>query len=192
MKLKIKENFKQIGLTVFAFLLIGIGYVNYSKQDFTKFGKSISEEEQNIGDVELVNSSNTDEEELEVEENESLKEEIKEDYFTESKIEREKMYSQMLENYQSILDNQNILTDQKGIAMTEITKITNLRNSIMIAENLIKNKGFEDILILTDENNTNVVVKVEELTKENIAQIQNIITRELNVDIAKISITNKY
>ena len=63
-------------------------------------------------------------------------------YFTESKLSREKMYSQMLESYQKILQNNNITDTQKEISQNEIKKINDTKNAIMITENLIKNKGF--------------------------------------------------
>ena len=45
------------------------------------------------------------------------------DYFVASRLERDKMYSQMLETYQKIVDSDNVSTEQKAVAMQEITKI---------------------------------------------------------------------
>lgn len=115
----------------------------------------------------------------------------KSDYFVNSKIDRDKMYSQMLESYQKILDNGNISGEQKAIAAQEITKINNQKNSIMIAENLIKTKGLEDVVIFINLDSISVVVKAEELSKEQIAQIQNIVTRELNVEIPNVHISTR-
>ena len=53
-------------------------------------------------------------------------------YFTESKLSREKMYSQMLESYQKILQNNNITDTQKEISQNEIKKINDTKNAIMI------------------------------------------------------------
>ena len=39
-----------------------------------------------------------------------------ENYFSNSKLERDKMYSQMLETYQKILENSSISAEQKTIA----------------------------------------------------------------------------
>ena len=61
----------------------------------------------------------------------------------------------------------------------------------MIAENLIRTKGIEDLVIFLNEDSVNVIVKGKELEKEEIAQIQNIITRELKADIGNIHIMNK-
>ncbi|MGN1299197.1 MAG: SpoIIIAH-like family protein [Candidatus Scatovivens sp.] len=203
MKKNIREKFKQFALTTFAIILIGIGYINFSMQNEKNEEKLSVEDRNNIGDVELVSSSSTDEndeiEEKNIAENvantSNYKEEVKDEvseYYTNSRLERDKMYSQMLESYKKIADNTNISPEQKSIAINEISKITNQKNSIMIAENLIKNKGFEDVLILINENSTSVIVRTENLTLENVAQIQNVVSREVGIEISKINITNKY
>lgn len=112
-------------------------------------------------------------------------------YFTESKLEREKMYSEMLESYQSILANQNIETEQKNTAQTEISNINKQKNAIMISENLIKNKGFKDVIIFVNNQSISVVIRSEKLEEADIAQIQSIIQRELSVNVENIHISNK-
>lgn len=113
------------------------------------------------------------------------------EYFTNSKLERNTMYSQQIENYQNILNNTNVSETQKKSAQEEITRINNEQNAIMIAENLIKTKGVEDLVIFVNGDSINVIVKGKELDKEEIAQIQNIVTRELEADIGNIHIMNK-
>ena len=115
----------------------------------------------------------------------------KDDYFTNSKLERNTMYSQMLETYEKVLNSNNSLETQKQSATEEIKKINNLKNSIMICENLIQTKGFNDVVVFVNDNSVSVVVATTELTKENVAQIQNIIARELKVEVNNIHISNK-
>ena len=112
-------------------------------------------------------------------------------YFAELRLERDKMYSQMLESYQKILSNSQISETQKEISENEIKKINDTRNAIMIAENLIKNKGFQDLIILINGDSISIIVKAKELKEEQIAQIQNIISRELKGEIENIHISNK-
>ena len=112
-------------------------------------------------------------------------------YFAELRLERDKMYSQMLESYQKILSNSQISETQKEISENEIKKINDTRNAIMIAENLIKNKGFEDLIIFINGDSISIIVKAKELKEEQIAQIQNIISRELKGEIENIHISNK-
>ena len=113
------------------------------------------------------------------------------EYFTNSRLERDTMYSERIENYQDILNNSNVSEAQKKTAQEEIIKLNNEQNAIMIAENLIKTKGIEDLVIFINGESINIIVKGDDLEKEEIAQIQNIITRELEADIANIHIMNK-
>lgn len=202
----LKRN--QIIVFILAFMLITAGYVNYNNTvNNVKETASLmnSEEVAGIGDAQLVNSNNVidenEENELKQEENNAENPATEtntvqtsvttgnEQYFISSKLERDKMYSQMLETYQKILENSSISEEQKGIAQTEISKIQSIKNSIMIAENLIKNKGFTDLIIFVNDNSISVIVDKEKLEEAEIAQIQNIIVRELNADAQDIHIS---
>lgn len=112
-------------------------------------------------------------------------------YFTESRLSREKMYSQMIESYQKILDSSQVSDTQKEISQNEIVKINETKNAIMITENLIKNKGFEDVVLFINGNSISIIVKAQELSAEQIAQIQNIVSRELGGEIENIHISCK-
>ena len=61
----------------------------------------------------------------------------------------------------------------------------------MICENLIKTKGINDSVIFINGDSISVVVRAEKLEQEQIAQIQNIIAREMQAEIGNIHISNK-
>ena len=113
------------------------------------------------------------------------------EYFTNSRLNRDTMYSQMLESYQKIVDSNQIGQEQKAFATQEIDKINKDKNAIMIAENLIKTKGFQDCIIFINDKSISVVVRADTLETEGVAQIQNIIARELGAEIENINISNK-
>lgn len=207
-----KEKMKQIVLSFIAISLIILGYTNYSfneKNDSVEVASRTSENEINLGDVELVNSQPVQENYKEgivsndeiqntvpsntLKTNTSLNNTLEDstNYFEETRIERDRMYSETLETYQKIIDSNQTMQDQKAIATQEISNITNKKNSIMIAENLIKNKGFENVVILENLGNVSVIVKSSVLSQEQISKIQNIVQRELNVEISNINISNK-
>ena len=203
----IKKN--QLTILVLALMLVTAGYLNYnSNQTVTTEGKIAS-----IGDATLV-SSNV----VETKENNTVQNtaetnttnntasenkvnnivttntettESNKDYYTSSRLERENMYSEMLESYQKILDSSTTTSKQKEAAQEEIKKINDIKNAIMISENLIKTKGFEDCLVYSNDESINVIIKKEKLSKEDTAQIQSIIAREMNAKIANIHIMTK-
>lgn len=167
---------------------------NKIEEDEYKQANTQEKQEEETNETKETNSENTEEKEENIENiisnvNATLNQ--VDEYFTNSKLEREKMYSQMLETYQKILENASVSEEQKSIASNEITKINNNRNAIMICENLIDIKGFEEAVILANGESVNVVIKAKELTAEEIAQIQNIITREMETTIENIHIMKK-
>ena len=127
-----------------------------------------------------------------IKENEETTETNAEDYyFTTSKLDRNTMYSELLETYQEMYNNTNATAEQKAQALEKINEINNTKNAIMIAENLIIAKDFKDAVIFVNDESISVVIKVKELKQEDVAKIQNIVSRELNVGVEKIHISNK-
>lgn len=201
----LKRN--QLIILVISLMLVTAGYLNFTStnaQDNTK--ETVAE----LGDATLVNSNkvenenvveNSVEQEISKEVKQEKEEVVKptnaettpkeDTYFTTSKLERENIYSQMLETYQEIYNNANSTQEQKEKAIEEIAKINERRNAIMIAENLILAKGIENVVIFANENSVSVIAKAETLEPEKIAQIQNIVSRELEVGAEIISISTK-
>ena len=112
-------------------------------------------------------------------------------YFVSSKLERDTMYSQMIETYEKVLNSANALETQKQTATDEITKINQTKNSIMICENLIKTKGFEQNIVFVNGESVSVIIGAQEIKPEEVAQIQNIISRELTSKAENIHIATK-
>ena len=187
-----KENIKQLLLYSLAIIFIVIGYYNSSKGNEI-IEVSARDNEETFGDVELVNTEPVEMEfKSDIVPNDEEQEQTVEDsYFEETKLQREIMYSEMICTYQDIISNDQTPEDQKSIAAQEINNITKLKNEIMVSENLIQNKGFEDVVILANNGNINVVVNTSNLLQEDIAKIQNIIEREFDVELGKINISSK-
>ncbi len=183
----------QMMIYAIAFMLVVAGYFNYtsnvnendmettSVQEVSSNGDiadAVSEENEKvaeIGDATLVNSNDV----------------VEDDYFAKSKIEREAMYSQMQETYETILNSPNSLETQKEMASMEMAKINETKNCIMICENLLETKGFKDCAIFVNDGSVSIIVGGKELKQEQTAQIQNIITRELGAIPENIHISVK-
>lgn len=151
--------------------------------------ESKSEEENIIDDKnELVGNNGIEENSVSTSSGLNINDE---DYFSTSKLERDTMYSQMLESYSNILNSSNSLETQRQTATEEIAKINNIKNSIMICENLLKTKGFENSVIFVNGDSVSVVVGDSQLGQEKVAKIQNIISREMNTKVENIHISSK-
>lgn len=188
-KSKLKSG--SIVIYTLALVLVTAGYWTYiSKESETLETVSMNQNtiDENLGDATLVTNN-----ELSEENTTNIEEKNNEDdgYFQESKLSRDTMYSQTLETYQKILDNSNVSEEQKTIVTQEITELNKEKNAIMICENLISTKGFEDCVIFVNVDSISVIIKAEELKTEEIAQIQNIISREIEAKVENIHIMTK-
>lgn len=174
---------------VLALMLVTAGYWSYISNE-TKTIETVSmnsneeanedyNKDEHLGDATLVAS------------NDVIEEEETDGYFQESKLARDTMYSQTLETYQGILNNSNVSEEQKAIVTQEITKLNKEKNAIMICENLISTKGFTNCVIFVNVDSVSIIVESDELKTDEIAQIQNIISRELGTDVENIHIMTK-
>lgn len=211
----LKRN--QLIVLVISLMLITAGYLNFTANQENVATSTIADRSDTaIGDAEFVSTIpheenveaeevlenndkindkgiNTIENTVETTTNEvETKETNSEDYyFTTSKLDRNNMYSELLETYQEIYNNANATAEAKTEALAKINNINNTKNAIMIAENLILAKGFKDAVIFVNEGSVSVIIKSEELKQEEVAQIQNIVSRELNIGAEIIHISNK-
>ena len=184
---------------VLALMLVTAGYwaylsnesktletVNLGNQDTT------NNVDENLGDATLVNSNEVKEQKQNQEQNQEQEQKTEQepvnDYFQESKLSRDTMYSQTLETYQKMLDNSNVSEEQKAIVTQEITKLNQEKNAIMICENVLSTKGFNKCVIFVNVDSISVVVGKEKIETDEIAQIQNIVSREMKAKVENIHI----
>lgn len=215
----LKRN--QLIVLVVSLMLITAGYLNFTTNQENVETSTIAERtDTTIGDAEFVSTvphnenkveesaivendenaisnemSNEQENLVETNATEQKREESKKSendyYFITSKLDRNTMYSETLETYQEMYNNANATAEQKQEALKKINNINNTKNAIMIAENLIIAKGFKNVVIFANEGSISVVIQADELKPEEVAQIQNIVSRELNVGAEIIHISNK-
>ena len=205
--MKVKKG--TVALYVVALMLVTAGYWSYisneskmletvsvaNENTVTQQSDSANEtqhtdsRDENLGDATLVSNNDVKDETANTATETIAKKE--DDYFESSKLSRDKMYSQTLETYNGILNNSNVSEEQKSIVTQEITKLNKEKNAIMICENLMSTKGFDKCVIFVNVDSISVIVGAEELKTDEIAQIQNIISREIGAKVENIHIMTK-
>lgn len=109
------------------------------------------------------------------------------------KYDRDNMYSELSENYNSVIKNEKSSEKEIKEYQQKLSELIKQKNLIIMVENVIRAKGIEDIVIIpTNNDNINVVIKSkEDLTQQQIAQIQQILVDQLGANANKISIECK-
>ena len=109
------------------------------------------------------------------------------------KYDRDNMYSELSENYNNVIKNEKSSDEEIKEYQQKLSELIKQKNLITMVENVIKAKGIEDIVIIpTNNDNINVVIKSsEDLTQQQIAQVQQILVDQLGANANKISIECK-
>ncbi len=162
------EREKNLGQTI---------YVN-GKDAFTYENVSIYSDEDNNKDISSQSEENQE------------SQESQENNIAVFKYDRDNMFSELSENYTNIIKNENTSVEQINEYQQKLNELIQEKNLITMVENVIKSKGIDDIVIIpTSNDNFNVVVKCNEMLKdEQVAQIQQIVVDQLGVDANKLSI----
>ena len=168
---KIKFKTGTAAIYVLALMLVGLGYWNYVSTESNNI-QTVAEtqtensEDENLGDAQFVSSNDVTLETKSTQSTETSTEIVKtestnksNDYYEESKLQRDTMYSQTLETYKEMLNNSNVSEEQKAIITQEITNVNKEKNAIMVCENLITTKGFSNCVIFVNTDSVSVVVE---------------------------------
>ena len=115
---------------------------------------------------------------------------ISSDFFTEYRIERDKIRSERSEILREAMKNSKT-DDARQQAQDAILKMMLEKQREVEMENLIRARGFLDSLVFIRDNSVSVVVKSALLSKEEVIQVADIISRISGVNAEDITISAK-
>ena len=111
------------------------------------------------------------------------------DYFIVSRAEKERARGEQQDMMQSIMNNKDLDKVAKEKAQIEITRIARSIEKEMIIENVLKGKGFEDVIAFLNDNKVDIVVKDEaNLLASKTAMILDVVIRETGVSAENVRI----
>lgn len=109
-------------------------------------------------------------------------------YFEETRLTRQKSRDEALDVLQKTLKNAKISEGEKAQATEKLSAIVKDITTETDVENLVKAKGFADCVAFISEGKISVAVqtKTGELTKQNVAQIRDIVLSKTAIDSQNI------
>ena len=127
----------------------------------------------------------------EIEEQLTSKENMsKSTYILDMKMEREKQRNDLTEELNEIINNPSSSDSSIEEASNMKVKLVKYQEIELKIENLLSAKGYEDALVYIGEDNVNVVVNKDSLTKSDAAKIFDLVSQQAGVDYAKIKLMN--
>ena len=209
----------QIAITALAIMIAVAGYLNFTEQNTSSDGTKktagsvetidtmdisdgdslIKEKAKASKDVSKSLSKNSSENAKETQTDASsetigdavLTQAQVSEYVAGARMEREQTHSKTKESLNEIINSTSVSEDAKKEAVDKLTELADIMEKESATEQLLASKGFEDAVIFVNDDSVSVVVKAEKLEQNQIAQIQNIVSRELNMDAGIIHISTK-
>ena len=114
---------------------------------------------------------------------------VTKNYFEEAKLSREQTRAKNKETLTQLVNNENATDKQKEKAMNEIMNMTDVSEKETATENLLAAKGFSEAVVTILDDSVDVVVNAEELTEQQIAQIEDVVKRKTECGADKIVIS---
>lgn len=106
-----------------------------------------------------------------------------------AKLNREQVRSKNEASLLEIINNTDISEDMKADAIASMNRMTDRAEKELDAELLLEAKGFKDSVVSINDDSVDVIVGAAEITEEQRAQIEDIVTRKTERNVSDIVIT---
>ena len=106
-----------------------------------------------------------------------------------AKLNREQVRSKNEASLLEIINNTDISEDMKADAIASMNRMTDRAEKELDAELLLEAKGFKDRMVSINDDSVDVIVGAAEITDEQKAQIEDIVTRKTERNVSDIVIT---
>jgi stage III sporulation protein AH len=110
-------------------------------------------------------------------------------FTTNARLEREQRRAQSKETLMALIDSDSINEEQKQTAVETLVNLTTIAEKENAAELLLEAKGFADPIVNIVDNEVDVVINAVSVTDQQIAQIEDIVTRKTGYEPVDIKIT---
>jgi stage III sporulation protein AH len=178
---------KQIIVLSLVLMLVIAGYLQYSYNKSSQFSE---EDSAQIGDAVYVD--NLDVTAGDVAKTATASKDTN-NYFAQTRMDREVVRDKDIENLKGITDDQLASKEAKVKAQEKRLELVDISQKEVNIENLIKGKGFSDVIALfADDGSIDIVVKAPAISKSDIAKIADIAVRQGNVPFDKVVIKSMF
>ncbi len=177
---------------VLATLVLGLGiaiYLNWEFSNTEEPHKLVSSVDsiKNYGEAEFVKRDYNKSKEEETENVAAISTKSNE-YFAQARLNRQKSRDESIEALKKMLDESGSDKQSKDKLIEEATALSKTIESEGKIENIIKAKGFSEVMVYLQGEKVTVIIKTKGLKNSQVAQIKDVVITETDIDSEKISI----
>lgn len=113
------------------------------------------------------------------------------EFFVEYRLERERVRSKELDVLQQMINNPNVTTESKVEAEKKLLKLQELMELELMVENAVKAQGFDNAILVMQEEGALIIVSAGELKSEQIMLIAQIASQSTGLRPSQINISHQ-
>ena len=195
-KKKFRKN--QVIITALAIMIAVAGYINYADSTLSTKGTAdgtTADTSTVLKDISSLDTDITDEVDA-GDSSRTITETPGEavlagasTYMAQARIDREQIRSQNKDTLNEIINNTNLSEIERQSAVQSMVEMTELVEKESATELLLEAKGFTDVVVNLTGETADIVVPMKEVTEEQRAQIEDIVTRKTGIGVENIVIT---
>ena len=197
-KKKFRKN--QVIITALAIMIAVAGYINYADSTLSEKGTAdgtTADTSTVLKDISSLDTDITDEVDAGAAgDSRTITETPGEavlagasTYMAQARIDREQIRSQNKDTLNEIINNTNLSETERQSAVQSMVEMTELVEKESATELLLEAKGFTDVVVNLTGETADIVVPMKEVTEEQRAQIEDIVTRKTGIGVENIVIT---
>lgn len=111
------------------------------------------------------------------------------DYFVGYQLQRNNLRSKMTEEYMNILTNPNSSKEELEEAQRKIDQLMKVDKTESVLEELIRNEGFRDAVVIAGDKHVDVIVQSEKLTNSQVVKLVSLVKKHMDVPATQISVS---
>lgn len=197
-KKKFRKN--QVIITALAIMIAVAGYINYADSTLSEKGTAdgtTADTSTVLKDISSLDTDITDEVDAGTAgDSRTITETPGEavlagasTYMAQARIDREQIRSQNKDTLNEIINNTNLTETERQSAVQSMVEMTELVEKESATELLLEAKGFSDVVVNLTGETADIVVPMKEVSEEQRAQIEDIVTRKTGIGVENIVIS---
>lgn len=111
------------------------------------------------------------------------------DFLAQVRMNREQVRGKNKDTLLEVINNESIASEEKQAAIDNMVRMTEIADQESAAENMLQAKGFNNAVVSINDEQADVVICRQELSDAERAQVEDIVKRKTDIDVANIVIT---
>jgi len=171
-------NLRKAGIICAAVLVLTVSLNALVGGCLNTSGDSSSAGKETVSSVDVKSSTNT----------EIPKSQVEHDFFSEYRLERERIRGKQIEMLREIASDPNNDKEARQAASLRLVQITEDMEKEMKVESLVKSKGFKECVVIINPHSTTVIVETDNLRLDKEEEIKRLVSQAIQYNKENLSV----